>query len=82
MKSERILILPKGDYSSTAKYGVLDMVLYENKYYVCIKDCKGIVPSNSEYWRMYIKNEAKDILDELGLSVINGRVYDSWEVKE
>ena len=79
MKSERILILPKGDYESTAQYEVLDLIYYEGSYYMCIKNCAGITPDDEEYWKLFVK---ADQYKELGLSIIDGKIYDSWEVEE
>lgn len=32
-------------------------VIYNNKYYVCIKDASGIEPTNTEYWKESSKEE-------------------------
>ena len=51
----RILIIPRGGYSSTTQYEPLDMVLHGNDSWVCKKNAKGIEPTdvNSEYWHRF-----------------------------
>lgn len=48
----RILIMPKGNYDSSATYEMLDMVHYNGTSWLAKKTAKGIEPSatNSEYW--------------------------------
>ena len=48
----RILIMPKGNYDSSATYEMLDLVHYNGTSWLAKKTAKGIEPSaaNSEYW--------------------------------
>lgn len=48
----RILIMPKGNYDSSATYEMLDMVHYNGTSWLAKKTATGIEPSaaNSEYW--------------------------------
>lgn len=48
----RILIMPKGNYDSSATYEMLDMVQHNGTSWVAKKTAKGIEPSaaNSEHW--------------------------------
>ena len=48
----RILIMPKGNYDSSATYEMLDMVHYNGTSWLAKKTAKGIEPSaaNSEHW--------------------------------
>ena len=48
----RILIIPKGEYDSGAKYEMLDLVHYNGTSWLAKKTATGIEPSdaNSEYW--------------------------------
>lgn len=48
----RILIMPKGNYDSSATYEMLDMVSYNGTTWLAKKTVSNIEPSaaNSEYW--------------------------------
>lgn len=48
----KILIMPKGSYSSTSEYEVLDLVNHRGTSWVAKQNVKGIEPSdsNSEHW--------------------------------
>ena len=48
----KILIMPKGSYSSTSEYEVLDLVNHKGVSWVAKQNVKGIEPSeaNSEFW--------------------------------
>ena len=49
----RILLMPKGDYSASATYEMLDMVNHSGASWVCKKPCTGQTPSdsNTTYWQ-------------------------------
>jgi len=49
----RILIMPKGDYDSSATYEMLDLVKHNGTSWLAKKTATGIEPSaaNSEYWQ-------------------------------
>ncbi len=46
----KICITPKGEYNTALKYIRLDGVFYEGSYYLCRKECVGILPTSNEYW--------------------------------
>ena len=52
----RILIMPKGNYDSSATYEMLDLVHYNGTSWLAKKTATGIEPSaaNSEYWHNLI----------------------------
>lgn len=43
----------QGIYSSSKYYYKGDMVTYSNKEYLCVKDCSGITPTNTTYWKLF-----------------------------
>ena len=55
----RILIMPKGNYDSSATYEMLDFVFYNGTSWLAKKTVTGIEPSdaNSEYWHKFIDLE-------------------------
>ena len=50
----RVLIIPKGEYSSSTTYEMLDLVYYQGTSWLAKKTVKGIEPSetNKEYWQI------------------------------
>lgn len=59
----RILIMPKGAYSASVTYEMLDMVSHEGATWVAKKTSVGIAPSaiTSEYWFQMVGNDAIDL---------------------
>lgn len=53
----KILILPRGTYSSSATYNILDVVRYNGKVWCC-KDnnVSGVAPSESAYWTLWVQD--------------------------
>ena len=51
----RILLMPKGDYSASETYAMLDMVNHSGASWVCKKACTGQAPSdsNTEFWQRF-----------------------------
>lgn len=51
----RILLMPKGEYSASETYAMLDMVNHSGASWVCKKDCTGQTPSdsNTEFWQRF-----------------------------
>jgi hypothetical protein len=51
----RILLMPKGDYSASATYEMLDLVNHSGASWVCKKACTGQTPSdsNTEFWQRF-----------------------------
>lgn len=54
----RILLIPKGIWSETENYLMLDMVRHNNAFWVCKKSNVNIEPSeeNSEHWTPMVKD--------------------------
>lgn len=53
----KILILPRGVYSSSDTYNILDVVRYNGKVWCC-KDnnVSGVAPSESAYWTLWVED--------------------------
>lgn len=79
----RVLLIPKGNYDSTATYTMLDMVVYNGSSYICKQECTGVVPTNTTYWMLNASGSAVAYINDIGDVVItnptNGQVlmYDS-----
>ena len=48
----RVLPLPKGAYSSTTTYHLLDFVSYQGSTYICKQTSTGNAPTNTTYWQI------------------------------
>lgn len=83
----RVLLVPKGNYDSTATYTMLDMVVYNGSSYICKQECTGVVPTNTTYWMLNASGSAVAYINDIGDVVItnvsNGQVlmYDSTTQK-
>ena len=83
----RVLLIPKGNYDSTATYTMLDMVVYNGSSYICKQTCSGVVPTNTTYWMLNASGSAVAYINDIGDVVItnvsNGQVlmYDSTTQK-
>ena len=71
-KIGRVMFLNKGTYNVETAYSELDVVKESGRTYICLKNCKGIQPTNTEYWIL-----AADI----GISPINKEDYNTEEEK-
>ena len=71
-KIGRVMLLNKGTYNVETAYSELDVVKESGRTYICLKNCKGIQPTNTEYWIL-----AADI----GISPINKEDYNTEEEK-
>ena len=71
----RILLMPKGDYSASVTYEMLDLVNHNGASWVCKKDCTGQEPSgsNTEFWQWFGADNAKT-LDGHGAEYFVNRV--------
>ena len=49
----RILIIPKGEYSSQTSYEMLDMVYYLGSSVITKKPTLGHLPTDTEYWQIF-----------------------------
>ena len=59
----RVLILPKGNYSSTTTYNMLDLVYNptDANSYICKQNnTKGKDPTNTTYWQLFSQNGITD----------------------
>ena len=83
----RVLLIPRGNYDSTATYTMLDMVVYNGSSYICKQECTGVVPTNTTYWMLNASGSAVAYINDIGDVVItnptNGQVlmYDSTTQK-
>ena len=66
----RVLLIPKGNYDSTATYTMLDMVVYNGSSYICKQECTGVVPTNTTYWMLNASGSAVAFLNDIGDVVI------------
>ena len=48
----RVSIIFKGEYNSTTNYEKLDIVSYNGSSYACLKDCVGVIPTDTTYWQL------------------------------
>lgn len=48
----RVLLIPKGEWSSTTAYTKLDLVSYQGNSYVCTVANTNQVPTNTSYWQL------------------------------
>ena len=71
-KIGRVMLLNKGTYNVETAYSELDVVKESGRTYICLKNCKGIQPTNTEYWIL-----AADI----GISPTNKEDYNTEEEK-
>lgn len=42
--------LPEAEYVNTTSYVAGDVIYYNNIEYTCLRDCKGIIPTNEVFW--------------------------------
>lgn len=72
----RILLMPKGDYSASTTYAMLDMVNHSGASWVCKQACTGQAPSdsNTTYWQRFgTAVDMSNYLPKTG-GDINGRI--------
>ena len=62
----RILIMPKGNYDSSVKYEMLDLVYHSNTSWLAKKDSVGIEPSDSnvEYWHKLCESTDLTVIEQ------------------
>lgn len=71
--TERRVLINKGVYDSTLQYYPMDAVYYEESYYICIKACVGIDPTDTNYWGY--SHSLGDIGISLGIRLSDGILY-------
>jgi hypothetical protein len=66
----RVLLMLKGEWSSTVTYTNLDIVHHGTQTWVCKKNCVGVEPSDSQtdYWQ----GMAKDAMEQVATETANG----------
>lgn len=69
----RILLMPKGNYSASVTYVMLDMVRYNNALWVCKKQCIGIPPAEGEYWQLGTEYVADAALSESSTNPVQNK---------
>ena len=81
----RILIMPKGNYDSSATYEMLDMVYHNGKTWLAKKTTTGIEPNeaNSEHWHNFI-NISTATIGAIPTSggIASGHIYRQKEIDE
>jgi hypothetical protein len=63
----KILILPKGDYDSSIRYEILDLVKHDGTSWLAKKEVpEGVAPSsaNSEYWQNMFDINIEAIIEQ------------------
>lgn len=77
----RVLLIPKGDYSSATQYSPMDVVLYEGDSYVCKQSSTGNAPTNTTYWQPLtdVASQISDISDDV--SELNEALTDEAETR-
>ena len=65
----RVSIIFKGEYNSTTNYEKLDIVSYNGSSYACLKDCVGVIPTDTTYWQLVAQ---KGEQGEQGIQGIQG----------
>ena len=61
----RVLIIPKGEYSSQEPYEMLDMVYHQGSSYIAKKSTIGHLPTETEYWQIFATGSAVRITQTL-----------------
>lgn len=55
----KVALTPKGEWSAGTTYERLDMISYQGSSYTVLKECKGITPSEGEYYSLLALKGAK-----------------------
>lgn len=63
-----------GVYNASTQYRFQNMVTYNGDLYLCLKDAKGVVPTNTTYWQ---KISTKGDKGDVGLNTYFKGSYDS-----
>lgn len=63
----------KGVYNAETQYRYQNMITYNGDLYLCTRDAKGIVPTNTTYWQ---KISAKGDKGDVGLNTYYKGAYD------
>lgn len=68
----RVSIRLKGEYNSTTDYEKLDIVSYNGSSYACLKDCVGVLPTDTTYWQVLAEKGEQGIQGIQGVQGIQG----------
>lgn len=52
----KVMLTPKGDYNSGTTYDVLDLVRYDHKSWISLKQQTGVVPTHGADWQLYTED--------------------------
>lgn len=55
----------KGEYNPTTTYNVDNLVTYNGSTYVCIQTSTGNVPTDTNYWKLFVAKGASILLTQL-----------------
>lgn len=54
----KVCITPRGDWSNSTQYYVMDLVRYNNNSYLAKENNKNKAPTNTVYWQLLIASTA------------------------
>jgi len=64
-KIGQVSIHPRGEYSSSTEYHILDVVTSNGSSYICIQNCQNIAVSNTSYWYLLAsKGDTYEVTEE------------------
>ena len=70
----RVSIVFKGEYNSTTNYEKLDIVSYNGSSYACLKDCVGVIPTDTTYWQLVAESGQQGIQGIQGVQGITPNI--------
>ena len=84
-KIGRVMLLNKGTYNVETAYSELDVVKESGRTYICLKNCKGIQPTNTEYWILaadigILPTNKEDYNTEEGKSLYANELFDYGKI--
>lgn len=72
----------KGDYNSQTSYEKLNVVTYQGSSYCAKQNCKGVLPTNPDYWQLYAEKGEKGDIGPQGPIPVKGIDYYTTEDRE
>ena len=74
----KVLITPKGKYSSSTTYEWYDQVIYNGKAYIALKSVKGVIPTDDgTNWKLYFDPGYLTAVDECDNTVATNSDIDA-----
>lgn len=64
-----------GEYNSQTDYEKLNVVTYNGSSYCALQNCKGIAPTNTEYWQLYAEKGDQGDTGPQGPKPVKGTDY-------